>query len=76
MSAPKTGADPYSAGIMAGGMFLSQYMAQQAQEQMARKQAQVQAQLAMGENDQNYGKNQNEALQNLVGSYRSALLGG
>jgi len=68
--------DPATAGIMAGGSFLSQYMAQKAQEEMARKKAQVEAELAQGENDQTYGKNQNEALQSLMGAYRSALLGG
>lgn len=60
--------DPVSAGVMAGGSFLSQYMAQKAAEEEARKKREV-------EIAQQYGQDQNHVFQNLMQVYRSALGG-
>lgn len=71
-----SGMDPASAGIMVGGSFLSNYLAQRAAEEQNRKQMLAQAEMQKGEAAKNSGDMQNQALSNLMSAYRSALMGG
>lgn len=59
--------NPISAGIMVGGSFLQQYMAQRAADERAKRQMEMQAKAQHGASEQNqYGM--------LMDAYKSALL--
>jgi len=57
-----------SAGIGVAGSFLANYMAQKAAEEKQKKQNLVQI-------EQQYGQSQNQGLESLMNTYRTALLG-
>ena len=67
------GMDPYSAGIMAGGSFLNNYLQQRAAEEAQKRALASQTELAKGQNEMQYGQNQSQVFQNLMSAYRSAL---
>jgi len=58
--------NPAAAGIMAGGSFLSNYLAQKAADERARRANEMQ-------NIQNYADNQNKGLDTLMTAWRGAL---
>lgn len=57
---------PYGAAIAVGGKYLSNYLAQKAQDERAYR-------VRAAKNAQTYGKTQNESLQNMGSYWRSAL---
>lgn len=61
--------DPMSAGARQGGEFLTEYMRARAAEEDAKRKAEAAA-------IQGYGNDQQAALGQLMGMYRSALMGG
>lgn len=62
------GMDPMTAGMMVGGSFLSNYLAQRAQEEENRKKMMVDAAKTQGQQEQG-------ALGQLMSAYRAALGG-
>lgn len=58
---------PLGAAIGVGGSFLSQYLAQRAAQDEKRKELAMRAQ-------ENYDQDQTQAMNNLMGAYRAALL--
>lgn len=65
--------NPYTAALMIGGSFLTNYMAQKAQEREKAREREMQARLAEGQASANSGQMQQHALDSLMNNYRAAL---
>lgn len=70
------GMDLMTAGAMAGGSFLSNYLQMKAQEEAERKKNMLSAMQNQQQVAGSTGAAQNDAMSNLMAQYKAALLGG